>query len=195
MNYRFQPRRSANSQPPGLLPPYILTSLLPYLVFDRHVTKNPSPQPLCFPHFQDCDARNSFRFCSYANCRVSMRSPDLSTFNCAVCIPDASSRPPNLQRVLTYALSFQILAHSFALFCNPEKRNAFVFIQFRTLRQKPPGVGVPPRPAGLRTNSFLNWPAVPHDLFFHRSRVTGHGTLTFPPVAAVPRRMLRFGVP
>jgi hypothetical protein len=71
VNYRLQPRRSAHPQPPGFLPPYILTSLLPYLVFDRHVTKIPSPQPLCFPHLHDRDARNSFRFCSYANCRVS----------------------------------------------------------------------------------------------------------------------------
>jgi hypothetical protein len=181
MNYRFQPRRSANSQPPGLLPPYILTSLLPYLVFDRHVTKNPSPQPLCFPHFQDCDARNSFRFCSYANCRVSMRSPDLSTF-----------LPPDLATRFDLSPFF---SNSCALFCTYERLNHCVFSKFRTLYPKPPGVGVPPRSPGLRANSFLNWPAVRHDLFFHRSRVTGHGTLTFPPVAAVPRRMLRFGVP
>src|ERR1700737_2238829 len=177
MNYRFQPRRSAHPQPPGLLPPYILTFLLPYLVFDRHVTKIPSPQPLCFPHLQDRDARNSFRFCSYANCRVSMRSRDLSTFNCAVCIPDASSGPPNLATRFDLSPFF---SHCCALFCTYEKLNHFVFSQFRTLCQKPPGVGVPLRSPGLRMNSFLNWPAVPHDLFFHRSRVTGHGTLTFP---------------
>ena len=37
----------------------------------RHVTKNPSPQLLYFPHLQNRDARNSFRFCSYVNWRVS----------------------------------------------------------------------------------------------------------------------------
>src|SRR6202022_2309129 len=37
----------------------------------RHVTKNPSPQLLYFPHLQNRDARNSFRFRSYVNWRVS----------------------------------------------------------------------------------------------------------------------------
>src|SRR5260370_41376813 len=35
----------------------------------RHVTKNPSPQLLYFPHLQNRDARNSFTFCSYVNWR------------------------------------------------------------------------------------------------------------------------------
>jgi hypothetical protein len=160
--------------------------LLPYLVFDRHVTKIPSPQPLCFPHLQDRDARNSFRFCSYANCRVSMRSPDLSTFNCAVCIPDASSGPLNLATRFDLSPFF---SHSCALFCtflHLPKTQLFCFHVLPHSLQKTPGVGVPPRSPGLRMNSFLNWPAVPHDLFFHRSQVTGQGTLTFPPVAALP---------
>src|SRR5260370_39285748 len=40
----------------------------------RHVTKMPSPQLLLFPPLTNCDARNSFRICSYANHRVSLAS-------------------------------------------------------------------------------------------------------------------------
>src|SRR6267143_399080 len=42
-----------------------------------------------------------------------------------------------------YLLYFQSRAHSFALFCTPQKLNSFIFKRFRTLRQKtqPPGVG------------------------------------------------------
>jgi hypothetical protein len=42
-----------------------------------------------------------------------------------------------------YLLSFQILPHSFAFFCTHANLNSFIFNRFRTLRQKPPGVGVP----------------------------------------------------
>src|SRR5713101_8046147 len=42
----------------------------------------------------------------------------------------------------TYPLSFQILAHSFALFCTQQKFNSFLFKRFRTLCEKHPGVGV-----------------------------------------------------
>ncbi len=44
----------------------------------RHVTKILSPQVLCNLHLQNCDARNSFRFRSYENSRVS---PALSSTN------------------------------------------------------------------------------------------------------------------
>jgi len=47
----------------------------------------------------------------------------------------------------TYPLSFHILAHSFALFCLHAKPNSFLFMQFRTLSQKHPGVGYPLRPS------------------------------------------------
>src|SRR6266852_739380 len=43
----------------------------------------------------------------------------------------------------TYPLSFHILAHSFALFCTQEKLKSFLFMPFRTLCQKHPGVGYP----------------------------------------------------
>src|SRR5260370_11311548 len=37
----------------------------------RHVTKNPSPQVLMTCALTNRNARNSFRMCSYENCRVS----------------------------------------------------------------------------------------------------------------------------
>jgi|SRR6267378_3064078 len=42
-----------------------------------------------------------------------------------------------------YLLYFQSRAHSFALFCTPQKLNSFIFKRFRTLLQKtqPPGGG------------------------------------------------------
>src|SRR5713226_3834642 len=40
-----------------------------------------------------------------------------------------------------YSLSFHILAHSFAHFCTRAKLNSFLFMRFRTLCQKHPGVG------------------------------------------------------
>jgi len=40
-----------------------------------------------------------------------------------------------------YLLYFQSRAHSFALFCTPQKLNSFIFKRFRTLCQKHPGGG------------------------------------------------------
>src|SRR6267378_2338668 len=40
-----------------------------------------------------------------------------------------------------YLLYFQSRAHSFALFCTPQKLNPFIFKRFRTLCQKHPGWG------------------------------------------------------
>jgi hypothetical protein len=42
---------------------------------------------------------------------------------------------------ISQVLSFQILAHSFALFCTQKEPNSFLFKRFRTPRQKTPGVG------------------------------------------------------
>src|SRR5260370_21720796 len=48
------------------------------------------------------------------------------------------------RRVPIYPLCFQILAHSFALFCTLQKLNSFLFKRFRTLCQKYRGWGYPP---------------------------------------------------
>jgi len=62
-------RRTFHSLTPSL---YLFTSLLPYFLFARHVTKNLSPQLLWNLHLQNGDARNSFRIRSYQKCRVSL---------------------------------------------------------------------------------------------------------------------------
>jgi hypothetical protein len=169
--------------------------LLPYLVFDRHVTKIPSPQPLCFPHLQDRDARNSFRFCSYANCRVSMRSPDLSTFNCAVCIPDASSGPLNLATRFDLSPFF---SHSCALFCtflHLPKTQLFCFHVLPHSLQKTTRGGGTPSFTGAQNELVLKLArGSPRSVF---SPVTGHrsGDTHFSSGCRPSRRMLRFGVP
>ena len=50
---------------------------------------------------------------------------------------------PLITRHNSQVLSFHILAHSFALFCTPQKLNSLLFNRFRTLCQKTPRVGVP----------------------------------------------------
>ena len=107
----------------------------------RHVTKNPSPQVLVDPPLTNCDARNPFRIRFYENCRVSPGPLNIPTFKCAFCIPDASTGPANLTTFSDLSL---FLSHSCALFCTYQGLNSFVFKRFRTLCQKPPGVGVPP---------------------------------------------------
>src|SRR5882762_4492902 len=59
-----------------------------------------------------------------------------------------SSRPANLRTFYRsnvfpgYPLSFHTLAHSFALFCIPQKLNSFIFKRFRTLCKKTGGWGI-----------------------------------------------------
>src|SRR5713101_9100741 len=95
----------------------------------RHVTKIPSPQLLYFPQLQTCDARNPFRIRSYANCRVSLSLSSLFL----LFVP----------RVFSQLFCNHALANSFAPSCACAKLNPFVFNPFRTLCEKPPGVGYP----------------------------------------------------
>src|SRR5260370_6013428 len=64
----------------------------------RHLTKHPSPKLLYFLHLQDRDARNSFRFRSYENCRVSLafssRPLDAQTFRHSLLSGLVTSLPP-----------------------------------------------------------------------------------------------------
>ena len=73
---------SASDSPPLLpLSPYILTSLLPCFVFDRHRDENHVTATLLDSALTNCDARNSFRMRFYENCRVSLTlSPLFSLF-------------------------------------------------------------------------------------------------------------------
>jgi hypothetical protein len=69
------PCKTLNKLIPACYPYPVFAKLHPRRAASlRHVTKNPSPQLLYFPHLQNRDARNSFRFCSYVNWWVS---PDL----------------------------------------------------------------------------------------------------------------------
>ena len=54
--------------------------------------------------------------------------------------PSSSLRPIPLSPYPTFLLS-HFFSHSCALFCTHEKLKSFVFNRFRTLCQKPPGVG------------------------------------------------------
>src|SRR5437879_11124409 len=53
--------------------------------------------------------------------------------------------------LMNYPLSFQLLAHSFALFCISAKFNSFVFMRFRTLWQKHGGLGIRTRSSNAST--------------------------------------------
>src|SRR5712692_2501122 len=55
-----------------------------------------------------------------------------------------SSRPTFVRRILFLFTFLRTLLHIFALFCTHQKLNSFVFNRFRTLCQKPPGVGALP---------------------------------------------------
>src|SRR6266849_2473794 len=59
---------------------------------------------------------------------------------------------PLITRHRIQVLSFQTLAHSFALFCTHQKRNSFIFKRFRTLCAKTTGGGVPP--SGQRAKEY-----------------------------------------
>ena len=54
-----------------------------------------------------------------------------------------STQLPILIFPISYPFFFHTLAHSFALFCTHAKLNSFLFLRFRTLREKLPGVGYP----------------------------------------------------
>src|SRR6267143_3141990 len=69
----------------------------------------------------------------------------------------------------TQVFCFHTLAHSFALFCTPLKRNPFLFNPFRTLRQKTRGWGYPwGYPRSSRNSTFLLTPDRLQDRFYFR---------------------------
>src|SRR5260370_5160692 len=55
--------------------------------------------------------------------------------------PGARARGRSSLATIFKFFLFHILAHSFALFCAPEKLNSFIFKRFRTLLKKNGGVG------------------------------------------------------
>src|SRR6267378_2354005 len=85
-----------------------------------------------------------------------------------------------------YLLYFQSRAHSFALFCTPQKLNSFIFKRFRTLLQKtqpPGGVGEGVRQLSASSCSFLGNSARPKWATFsrrHSTPVTSHSHQSLP---------------
>ena len=77
---------------------------------------------------------------------------------------------PTCFRAIHYPLSFQTLAHSFALFCTHQKLNSFLFKRFHTLCEKHPGWG---EGSLFRFHRTLATE--------HQSRVTIHQSLPSPP--------------
>jgi hypothetical protein len=80
----------------------------------RHVTKILSPQPLLFPALTNCDARNSFRFRSYENCRGAYPSNQIFSISPFLFpLPFLDVSRSNLQGVnACFALSLFFSIHS-----------------------------------------------------------------------------------
>ncbi len=97
------------------LSPYIFTSLLPYLVLDRHRDEKPVTASPLDSVLTNCDARNSFRIRSYENCRVS-----------------PGSLIKNLKFYLRFDLSSHALCSLFSLFAERAKHYFFILSGFRT---------------------------------------------------------------
>jgi hypothetical protein len=75
-----------------------------------------------------------------------------------------------------YPLSFHALAHSFALFCIPQKLNSFIFKRFRTLCKKTGGWGISAIRKFLRCSWKFNLVKVGNSLrsTTRQSRITSH---------------------
>ncbi len=134
MNSRPHSRRLSHFDPSH----YILTSLLPSLLFARHGDKKAchTPQFSSFPfiylHTLSFSVSSKSFVCrSYENCRVSPQQFPL--WNSALARP----RTP-------FPMCFHLslfLSYSCALFCIHENHNPFLFKRFRTLFAKHPGWG------------------------------------------------------
>jgi hypothetical protein len=98
------------------LSPYIFTSSLPYLSFDRHRDEKPVTASPLDSAFTKRDARNSFRIRSCENCRVPP-------------IP----RIKNLKSYLRFDFANQALCSPLSLFVQRAKRYFFNLNGFRAL--------------------------------------------------------------
>ena len=131
-------------------------------------------------------SRNSFACHSYENC-----------WGVPQFFPFWNSRPLRSQAQLPfptpYLLSSHTLAHFFVIFCTYQKNNSFVFMQFRTLCKKAPGVGIPPSFTGAQNevHRHQDKPVMPLSSTGPGSQDTCHRS----PGCRPHRRVLRFGVP
>jgi len=139
----------------------------------RHVTKNPSPQLLYFPHLQNRDARNSFRFCSYVNWRVSPALFSLSL---------SSHSPYTLP---SYVSCKACICHSYAPFAS------------RTVLrdENTGGVGVffpfwnAPFASRTELRATPSLTSLPHDFLISSSLSRLDATLVVPPVSVANKRL------
>ena len=167
--------RLYSSRPPLFDPsPYILASLLPYLLVARHrdgksLTASPLESALTYR-----DACNPFRFRSYKNCRVSPATSCSSFFRPSL---PASNQPLS-------SLSFQPLTN--CKFCNSFVLKIHTnclgsvpllpfapFISLLTFRRsKTPDFSGSETPTRLELSTFLRHT----QYFFTPSRITEHGS-------------------
>jgi hypothetical protein len=114
-------------------PPCLFTLLQRSI--ESQVTKSPVVHPLHAQQLTKCSSRNCFILKTIHFDGGYGVPSDLERFDVPMFKRSNDSS--------IYPLSFHTLGHSFALFCTPQKLNAFIFNRFRTLRQKtqPPGVG------------------------------------------------------
>src|SRR5258708_14014214 len=110
-----------------------------------------------------------------------------------------SSRPANLRTFYRsnvfpgYPLSFHAFAHSFALFCIPQKLNSFIFKRFRTLCKKTGGWGISAIRKFLRCSWKFNLVKVANSLrsTTRHSRITSHESRVTSPQARTGLRQSR----
>jgi len=101
-----------------------------------HVSHLPYPLPSSV-------SRNPFVCHSYENCRgVYQQFPFRNDFTTGEASLNVQTfKPVDVQRVSDLSPFFSNMC---ALSCTRAKFNSFLFKRFRTLCEKPPGVGVPP---------------------------------------------------
>ena len=111
----------------------------PFFSYDYELQTS---QRLCFDIHTKCPGVYPPRPCCFSTFQRSNRS--------VIAVARRRSRPG--QDVSRCSELSPFLSSSCALFCTRQKLNSFVFKCFRTLCQKPPGVGV-----GSRVSTRLNW--------------------------------------
>jgi hypothetical protein len=154
-------------------PPCLFTLL--HRSIESQVTKSPVAHPLYAQQLTKCSSRNSFILKTIhfdGGVWGTLPISNVSTFKRS---NDSS----------IYPLSFHTLAHSFALFCTPQKLNSFIFNRFRTLRQKtqPPGVGKGVRQRSTSSCGVLAFSAAKVGNSISAPRHASHESL---PLGALP---------
>src|SRR3989449_10128990 len=135
-------KSSAPSQLPSCKHPAHESPQIPFFVFKRLRTLSFSVSSKSFP----CHSYENSRVCtnnSQSGTEHPIRMRVLSDASEPKDLsPSVASCATPATHHYTQVLSFQILAHSFALSCTLRKLNPLIFKRFRTLCKKTPGGGV-----------------------------------------------------